>query len=279
MKGGTRRRRTGILPPVPVTPSRRHYPFLDHPGPLAFAHRGGARYAPNVGIENSMAAFANAVELGYRYLETDVHATADGVLVAFHDDTLDRVTDRAGKIGDLPYAEVAKARIGGREPIPTLEEVLGTWPEIRVNIDVKEENAIRPLAEAVVKTVAHDRVCVSSFSGHRVKAVRRLLGPRVVTGLAPVGVALLALPLPHVLTRLLMSHAPCVQVPVGYAGIRLMTPAYVERAHAVGKKVHVWTIDDADQMNTLLDMGVDGLITDRIDILRDVLTARGQWAE
>jgi glycerophosphoryl diester phosphodiesterase len=157
--------------------------------------------------------------------------------------------------------------------------VLGTWPEIRVNIDVKEENAIRPLAEAVVKTVAHDRVCVSSFSGHRVKAVRRLLGPRVVTGLAPVGVALLALPLPHVLTRLLMSHAPCVQVPVGYAGIRLVTPAYVERAHAVGKKVHVWTIDDADQMNTLLDMGVDGLITDRIDILRDVLTARGQWAE
>ena len=263
---------------MPATRHPRHYPFLDHPGPLPFAHRGGARYAPNVGIENSMAAFANAVELGYRYLETDVHATADGILVAFHDDDLDRVTDRAGRIGELPYSEVAKARIGGREPIPTLEEVLGTWPDVRVNIDVKEENAIRPLAEAVVKTDAHDRVCVSSFSGHRVKAVHRLLGPRVATGLSPGGVAILALPLPHLATRLLVSSAPCVQVPLGYSAVRLVTPAFVQRAHALGKQVHVWTIDDPAQMNTLLDMGVDGIITDRIDTLREVLTARDQWA-
>ena len=263
---------------MPASPAPRHYPFLDHEGPLAFAHRGGARYGPNDGIENSMAAFAHAVELGYRYLETDVHATADGILVAFHDDDLDRVTDRTGKIADLPYSEVAKARIGGREPIPTLEEVLGTWPEIRVNIDVKAEPAIRPLAEAVVRTDAHDRVCVSSFSGHRVKGVRRLLGPRVATGLAPLGVALLALPLPHALGRLLTGDAPCVQVPLGYKGIRLVTPAFVARAHALGKQVHVWTIDDPGQMNALLDIGVDGLITDRIDVLREVLVARDQWA-
>jgi glycerophosphoryl diester phosphodiesterase len=262
---------------VPATPSR-NYPFLDHDGPLAFAHRGGATYAPNVGIENSMAAFANAVELGYRYLETDVHATADGVLVAFHDDDLDRVTDRTGRIGDLPWSEVAKARIGGREPIPTLEDILGTWPDIRVNIDVKEENAIRPLVEAVVKTDAHDRICVSSFSGHRIKAVRRLLGPRVATGLAPAGVAVLALPLPRWLAAVLVSHAPCVQVPIGYRDLRLVTPGFVARAHALGKQVHVWTIDDPARMNALLDIGVDGLITDRIDLLRDVLVARGQWA-
>ncbi len=262
---------------MPASPAPRHYPYLDHEGPLAFAHRGGANYGPNLGIENSMAAFANAVELGYRYLETDVHATADGVLVAFHDDDLDRVTDRTGEISRLPYAEVSKARIGGREAIPTLEEILGTWPDVRVNIDVKEENAIRPLAEAVVRTDAHDRVCVSSFSGHRVKAVRRLLGPRVATGLSPLGVALLALPLPRLLGSLLLSDAPCVQVPLGYKGIRLVTPGFVGRAHALHKQVHVWTIDDPGTMNALLDLGVDGLITDRIDTLREVLTARGQW--
>lgn len=257
----------------------RHYPFLDHPGPIPFAHRGGALYAPNIGIENSMAAFANAIELGYRYLETDVHATADGVLIAFHDPTLDRVTDRTGRIADLPYAEVARARIAGREPIPTLADILGTWPDIRVNIDVKHENAIRPLAETVAKTNAHDRICVSSFSGHRVKAVHRLLGPRVVTGAAPLGVALLTLPLPHLLGRLLLSDAACVQVPLSFRGYRIVTPGFIARAHALGKQVHVWTIDDPVVMNDLLDMGVDGIITDRIDILRDVLTTRGQWVE
>ncbi|REF34649.1 glycerophosphodiester phosphodiesterase [Thermasporomyces composti] len=257
----------------------RRYPFLDHPGPIPFAHRGGALYPPNVGIENSMTAFANAIELGYRYLETDVHATADGVLVAFHDPTLDRVTDRSGRIADLPYAEVARARIAGREPIPTLAEILGTWPDVRVNIDVKHENAIRPLAEAVAKTNAHDRICVSSFSGHRTKAVYRLLGPRVATGATPLGVASLTVPLPQLLRRLVLSDAACVQVPVSFRGLRIVTPDFVDRVHALGKQVHVWTIDDAAQMNDLLDMGVDGIITDRIDTLRDVLTARGQWVE
>ncbi|MET9021046.1 glycerophosphodiester phosphodiesterase [Actinopolymorpha sp. NPDC004070] len=261
---------------MPATPPRS-YPYLHSEVPLAFAHRGGAKYAPNLRIENSMRAFANAVALGYRYLETDVHATSDGVLLAFHDDHLDRVTDRAGQIADLPYAEVARARIDGREPIPTLEEILGTWPDARVNIDVKHANAIRPLAEAIARTAAHDRVCVSSFSGARLAATRRLLGPRVATGLAPVGVGLLKLPLPRFLGSLLVGPAPCVQVPTGYRGLRVVTRAFVDRAHALGKQVHVWTIDDPDEMTALLDLGVDGLISDRIDTLREVLLVRGVW--
>ncbi|GAA5002959.1 glycerophosphodiester phosphodiesterase [Actinopolymorpha pittospori] len=263
---------------MPGTSQKRHYPFLDHDGPLAFAHRGGALYEPNLGIENSMRAFANAIELGYQYLETDVHATSDGVLVAFHDEDLDRVTDRTGRIAELPYTEVAQARIGGREPIPTLEEILGTWPQARVNIDVKHENAIRPLAETIVRTAAHDRVCVSSFSSSRVHAVRRILGPRVATGLSPVGIVFVKLPLPRVLAGLLTSDAPCVQVPASYRGFRLVTPGFVERAHGLGKQVHVWTVDEAEVMVDLLDQGVDGLISDRIDTLREVLVARAQWA-
>src|SRR3954452_7551360 len=108
----------------------RRWPFLDWDGLIPVAHRGGAAEQP----ENTMAAFAAAVALGYRYVETDVHATADGVLLAFHDHTLDRVTDMTGTIADLPYETVRRARIG-TEPIPLLEDVLGTWPQLRIHID------------------------------------------------------------------------------------------------------------------------------------------------
>src|SRR5690606_8491342 len=107
----------------------------EHDGFFAFAHRGNAAHCP----ENTMRAFESAVRLGYRYLETDVHVTRDGVLLAFHDHVLDRVTDRTGRIGALTWSEVRQARVGGLEPIPLLEDVLGTWPEVRVNIDPKHD--------------------------------------------------------------------------------------------------------------------------------------------
>ena len=113
--------------------------FLDSPGPLAFAHRGGAAHQP----ENSWRAFEHAVGLGYRYLETDARATADGVLLAFHDETLDRLTGRKGRIAELPYRTVATALIDGREPIPKLEDLLGSWPDARFNIDVKRSEERR----------------------------------------------------------------------------------------------------------------------------------------
>ena len=96
-----------------------------------------------------MPAFEHAVSIGYSYVETDVHVTSDGVLVAFHDDHLDRVTDRTGAISELPYAEVAAARVDGTEPIPLLEDILGTWPELRVNIDPKHDGSVDALVEVV----------------------------------------------------------------------------------------------------------------------------------
>ena len=135
------------------------YPYFAPP-PIGLAHRGGAEYPPNVGVENTLAAFGRAVELGYRYLETDVHASADGVLVAFHDERLDRVTDRAGAIAELPWAQIREARIGGREPVPTLEQILETFPATRVNIDIKAAGAIAPLWETIRRHAAYDRVCV-----------------------------------------------------------------------------------------------------------------------
>ena len=252
----------------------QHYPFLEHDGPLAFAHRGGAAG----GLENSMAAFQHAVDLGYRYLETDVHATADGVLLAFHDSTLDRVTDRRGRVARLPWSEVSRARIGGVEPIPLLEDLLGAWPDIRLNVDVKEAGAVGPLVRTLARTGATDRVCVASFSHRRLQAVRSALGPRLCTSLSSREVLLLRTAAAHPAAhRLASPGAPCAQLPDRVGPLRVVTPGLVRLAHARGQQVHVWTVDRAAEMHRLLDLGVDGLMTDEIVTLRDVLRARGQW--
>src|SRR4051812_40904198 len=137
--------------------------FLADPAPIAFAHRGFAD-GPARGAENSLAAFEQAVALGYRYLETDVRVTADGVALAFHDARLDRVTDRSGVVAQLPYAVVRQARIGAREPIPLLTDVLAAWPSVRVNIDIKSDLGVAATVRAIKHTGALRRVCVGAFS-------------------------------------------------------------------------------------------------------------------
>jgi glycerophosphoryl diester phosphodiesterase len=250
------------------------FPFLDHDGPIAMAHRGGARHPDNIGYENSMRAFAQAVGLGYRYLETDVHATSDGKVIAFHDSRLGRVTDRHGVVADLPWSEVSKARINGHEPIPLLADVLDRWPDVRLNIDVKRANAIGPVTDLLRRMNAIDRVCVSSFSQARILAVRRILGPRLCTGFGSREVAALKFgPRP----ALLPGGGACLQIPVRLGRLQVLSPRLIRRAHAAGKPVHVWTIDHPVDMHRLLDLGVDGMITDRTDLLRDVLIERGQW--
>ncbi len=250
------------------------FPFLEHEGPIAFAHRGGAAG----GLENSMAAFENAVALGYRYLETDVHATADGVLLAFHDRTLDRVTDAVGRVARLPWSTVRHARIGGAEAIPLLADLLGAWPDVRVNIDVKEAGAVGPLARELARTGAVDRVCVASFSSRRLAAARAAVGPRLCTSLATRGVLRLRAAAVHPATyRLAPDGVPCAQVPDRLGPLPVVTRGLVAAAHARGQRVHVWTVDDAASMHRLLDLGVDGLMTDELVTLRDVLCARRQW--
>lgn len=247
------------------------FPFLDHPGPIPFAHRGGASEAP----ENTLPAFQHAVDLGYRYLETDVHATRDGVLVAFHDDRLDRVTDRTGVIEELTWREVSEARVDGTEPIPLLEDVLGSWPEIRVNIDPKADASVEPLIETLRRTDAVDRVCVGAFSDERVARVRAAFDGRLCTGMGPDEMVDLirAFQGESVTFRSAAAQIP----PVDPKGRPLATPELVETAHRHGIAVHVWTIDDPDEMRHLLDIGVDGIMTDRPAVLREVLEERDSW--
>ncbi len=270
---------SGLLHPV-VTP-RTGFGYLDEPGPvLAFAHRGGAYHPEIEGLENTLAAFRHAVALGYGYLETDAHVTRDGVLLAFHDSVLDRVTDQRGEIGALTHAEVRRALVGGRESVPTLAELFEAFPRARFNIDLKSDGAVPALAEFIAAREAWGRVLVGSFSRRRTRRFRALTAGRVPTAATPVEIALFRfLPSARLAALLSGGRSAALQVPHRRGRLTIATAGLVRRAHATGRHVHVWTIDDADEMRLLLDRGVDGLFTDRTDILKDVLTERDQWQD
>jgi glycerophosphoryl diester phosphodiesterase len=247
--------------------------FLDAP-PLAFAHRGGAAD----GDENTTAAFERSVRLGFRYVETDVHATADGVPVVFHDPTLARMAARETRIDALTWADLETVRIGGSAAVPRLDEVLDAWPRIRFNIDVKSDAAAEPALDAIRRVGATGRVLLASFDDRRLARLRALAGPAVATSLGVRAVARLraASVVPGWRPRR-PGSAVAAQVPVRHGRMPLVDRAFLRLAHRLGLQVHVWTIDDPAEMNRLLDLGVDGLMTDRPEALRDVLAGRGHW--
>jgi glycerophosphoryl diester phosphodiesterase len=259
--------------------------FLDHPTPIAIAHRGGADELP----ENTLAAFDAAVELGYRHLETDAHLSSDGVVLSFHDHILDRVTDGHGRLRDLTAAAIGEADAayhfspdGITHPlrgtglrIPTMEQVLTRWPDVFVNIDVKSDAVVEPLVALLSGLGAMDRVCVGSFSDERLRRIRRLSNRRICTSMGPPSIT--AAWLASRTGRMPRRQADCLQVPVRARRLVIVDSRFVEAAHRSRLQVHVWTIDDADEMTALLDLGVDAIMTDRPRLLRDVLVARGQW--
>ncbi|HEY0400835.1 MAG TPA: glycerophosphodiester phosphodiesterase family protein [Blastococcus sp.] len=204
--------------------------------------------------------------------------TADGVLVVFHDPTLERVTDRSGRVENLSWAEVSAARIGGREPILRLEDLLGAWPDVRFNLDIKAAGVLAPLVRTVRRLKVADRICLGSFSDARIAAARRLFGPAVCTALGPRGVAALRLssysPRAAGLVRI---QAGCAQVPLQLGGRALVDERFIAAAHARDLQVHVWTVDTEEETTTMLDLGVDGVMTDRPAMLSQLLEKRGQW--
>jgi glycerophosphoryl diester phosphodiesterase len=245
--------------------------------PAAFSHRG---YSVS-GAENSLAAFAAAFELGFGYLEIDVRTSRDGVVMVFHDEMLDRVTDASGPLAARTRSELAGVRLRGGEPIPTLEEVLLRWPAMRLNIDVKDDASVEPFAELINRTGAHGRVLVASFSDRRRLRVLGLLEARTASSAGMAVNALIRLGLPPVLMPVLRRTArvDAVQVPLAYRGIPVLTRGFLRRCARAGLQVHVWTINDRALMEELLDRGVDGLVSDRADLLADVLSRRGSWPQ
>ncbi|MFI5893633.1 glycerophosphodiester phosphodiesterase [Actinoplanes sp. NPDC051513] len=249
------------------------HPYLDAPRPLAFAHRGGAA----IGDENTAEAFARAIRLGFRYIETDVHATADGIPVVFHDDTLARLTGSTGRVADLRWADLATLRVAGAAAIPRLDETLGAWPDIRFNIDVKAGNGTGPTVETIRRAGAENRVLLASFSDARLARLRQLAGPRVATSLGMRAVTLLRLAAWARAPLRLPASAVAAQVPVRHARVTVVDRRFVGHCHRLGLQVHVWTIDEPAEMLRLIDLGVDGIMTDDLSALRKAYESRGLW--
>jgi glycerophosphoryl diester phosphodiesterase len=245
------------------------HPYLQSEGPVAIAHRGGALEAP----ENTMESFIAASDLGFRYLETDAQLTADGTVVAFHDASIDRVSDQTGAISNWTWEALAQVPINKFGRLSTVSDLLTTFPEHRFNIDAKSTAVVESLLHVVRDANAFDRVCFGSFSNKRVAKLRSLGPSNICTSFAPGGIARQLLRS----YRQILASAPgdAVQVPPEFKGIRLLTERFIKQAHADDLAVHAWTIDEPHEMHRLLDLGVDGIMTDRPSVLKAVFEERG----
>lgn len=244
-------------------------------GPLAIAHRGGLALGP----ENTLATFARATALGLRYLETDVRTTSDGALVCFHDATLERVTGQPGQVAGHTLSSLRLLRVDGREQIPTLAEALATFPDACFAIDLKDEGAGPALVTLLRANPSWaGRICVAGAWSSRLLQVQRAV-PHVTTALGwPALTALIATSRSYVRPPSRGASGTFAHVPLRLGRVPIYTERVVRRAHALGIRVAVWTVNDQQTMHRLLDAGVDAIITDHPDLLREVLIARSQWS-
>lgn len=244
------------------------------PGPLAIAHRGGGALAQ----ENSLVAFGRSSALGLRYLETDVRVTSDGHLVCFHDETLERVTSATGPVRSRTLCELRALRINGIEPIPTFDEALDAFPDHCFTVDPKDQAGLAPLVKSLQRKGVAQRVCIAGAWDGWLAHVRREV-PEVTTALgwrsltALLMCAWAGVPPPRALATGSFAH-----VPVKLGHLPVFVERLVEMSHDIGVRVVTWTVDEPVVMRRLLDAGVDAIITDHPDLLREVLVSRDQWA-
>ncbi|CCE75606.1 glycerophosphodiester phosphodiesterase [Clavibacter nebraskensis] len=241
--------------------------------PRVLAHRG---WTGSGAVENTLDAFRAAWELGVTHLETDVHVTADGACVLWHDADLRRLTGRRGRVRDSTLAELRAIDLGSGARVATLAELLADLPDARLNIDVKGADAPAAVARAIRAADAVDRVLVTSFSGSRRRRALALL-PGAATSadagrlvLAVLGARLGLAPV----VRLALRGVDAVQMPCRGLGIRTVSPATVGRLARAVREVHVWTVDDPYEMIRLVRAGVHGVVTDRSDLALAALGGR-----
>ncbi len=269
----------------PETRRPRHLrPYFQGTYPLAFAHRGGSLLWP----ENTMLAFRGAVEMGYEYIETDVHTTRDGVIVTIHDDALERTTDGSGPVSAQTLAEIKRLDAGylfspdgGKTypfrgqgvTVPTLAEVIEAFPELRLNVELKEPEP--PLLEALVAFIGehrlHDCVLIASFYDDVMAAFRERTGGTVATAAAMNEVRRFWLASRVGLARLVRAPYDALQVTARYRRLTVVDRRFLRAARRRGLQVHVWTVDEPEEMQRLAALGVDGLMSDRPDVLFEVL--------
>ncbi|HET9981775.1 MAG TPA: glycerophosphodiester phosphodiesterase [Ktedonobacterales bacterium] len=262
-------------------------PFMEHDGPLFFAHRGGALLRP----ENTLPAFEHGLSFGADALELDIQQTRDGELVVIHDPALDRTTSGSGPVASYTLDELRRFDAGytftddggatfpyrGQGiTIPTLREVFERFPGVRINIDLKESTSDREqrLWALIQEFAAEDRICAGCFDHAALVRFRRLTEGRVATSASPREVRAFVLAAASHTIGWLRPAYDALQVPDTYRAIRIISRTTVEAAHRLGVQAHVWTVDERGHMESLLALGVDGLMTDRPDILAAVLAAR-----
>lgn len=257
------------------SPVRRYF---SGPLPRAIAHRG---YAP-AGGENTLEAFAAARANGADVMETDVRASSDNVAMTFHDPTLARVADGDPRaIAETPWSRLSTVRVHGRGTIARLDDALASFPDLPFNIDVKAASAIEPTVAAIARTGAGRRVCLTSFdpavAREVVSRASSACGHQVMASASRTTVAAFLaaswLGAERLSTRVLARYA-ALQVPIRFRGLPILTPRFVAAAHRAGCEVHAWTIDDEPAMHALLDMGVDGIVSNHVDRLVKVREAR-----
>lgn len=238
---------------------------------LAFAHRGAGRLAP----ENTQEAFRHAVDLGFRVIETDIQASRDGTAFVYHDATLERLTGDERRIQDLSDREITRLRIEQDHEIPKLADVLESFPQTLFNLDAKTWEATEPMVSVIRKIGAVDRVCIGSFSDARIRAVTGPLGADTCHSMGTASAIRLYLSSFTGLAR--KPSAQCVQFPMQHYGVSLTTKRMLNHVRRLGLKLHIWTINDAKTMHQLLDLGVDGIMTDDCVLLKSVMQERGVW--
>jgi glycerophosphoryl diester phosphodiesterase len=262
-------------------------PYFQTHGIAGFAHRGGAALWP----ENTLESFRGGLAAGCPWIETDVHMTRDGQIVTFHDHDLRRTTNGRGRICDLTLAELRRLDAGynfspdGRSfpfrnkgiTVPTLAEVVELDPGARINVEIKQA---RPSMTAALwhfidERGLHDRILVAGENADVVREFRNLACGTVATSAGKrEALAFWLAARVGIVDRLPIEY-DALQVPIGFRGLEVVTPAFVEAAHHRGVQVHVWTVDSLAQMRWLIDIGVDGIMTDRPDHLAELLRERG----
>lgn len=234
----------------------------------AFAHRGGA----NDFVENTLDAFQQSINLGFKYIETDVQATKDDKLVIFHDPDLKRMMNLDEHISSLTYYELKKYRINGTHKIPSFLETVTSWPEIKFNIDPKSDKSAELLIKELKSLDSVDRFCIGSFNSYRLDKIRNAFDQKICTSMATNEAVSFYFYRFFGMNRI---TAPCLQLPYYRKGFKVITPGLVRDAHRFNKKIHAWTIDDPNQINELLDMGIDGIMTDSPKLLKSEIIKRG----
>lgn len=238
---------------------------------LAFAHRGAGRLAP----ENTLAAFAAAVSLGYDVLETDIQVSRDGTPYVFHDADLERLTGDGRRIGALSDADIDSIRIGADHAIPRLDDLLESFPEALFNLDAKTDATPAPMAAVINRHRAAGRVCIGSFSDARIRETLKHLPEGTCHSIGTANT--IRFLLGYVAGLPLAFTADCAQLPLSWHGAPLVNARALAFARRRGLRLHVWTVNDATEMRRLLALGVDGIMTDDCALLRRVMTEHGLW--